>query len=55
MKKEIRNNNTKGQCHGYQEWYGIGNKLFIRTTFKNGRLIGYSEWHNAKETNYIIR
>jgi len=53
MKKTIRNKNTKGQRHGYQEWYW-DNELSYRGNFKNGRLIGYSESHNAEQTKFYI-
>jgi len=54
MKKTIRNKNTKGQRHGYQEWYW-DNELSYRGNNKNGEIIGYSEWHFTKQTRYHIR
>ena len=54
MKKEIENKNDKGQYHGYQEWY-LSNRIYIRSTFKNGLEIGYGEWHYDKETIFYIK
>jgi len=38
----IQSFNTKGQLHGYNEWYNQGH-LTTRANWKNGRLIGYAE------------
>ena len=54
MKKTIRNKNTKGQRHGYQEWYW-DNELSYRGVWKNNRRIGYQEWHRVKKTEYYIK
>jgi hypothetical protein len=48
MKKDIRNYNSKGRTHGYQEIYYKDNKLFVRTKYKNGFEIGYEEIHGGK-------
>ena len=53
--KDIRTFNNKGQLHGYQERYGILEKKLIRYTAKNGRSVGYTEWHNAKLTKFCIK
>jgi len=54
-KKDIINFNSKGQYHGYQEWYnGIGN-LGARSQCKNHVFIGYHEWHVDKQTVFFIR
>ena len=71
MKQNITNKNTKGEEHGYQEWYHktyyktiIENetkyteyktKLGYRTNYKNGEPIGYDEWHIEKLTQFHIR
>jgi hypothetical protein len=47
MKKSIRNYNSKGEYHGYQEWY-LNGKLQLRCMIKNDTLYGYSEWHDDK-------
>ena len=57
MKEEITNRNYKGQYHGYQEWHS-DSTIFImwgRLNYKNGKEIGYEEWHVTKETTYYIR
>ena len=53
-KKDIRPANSKGQYHGYQEWY-VGDSLALRNVIKNGRIMGYLERHMAKITNFYIR
>ncbi len=40
--KDIKNLNSKGQWHGYQEWYFEG-KLYFKGFFYNGELIDYDE------------
>jgi hypothetical protein len=55
MKKDIRNHNSKGECHGYQEVYYVNGKLSFRGNFKNGSGIGYFEMHHSKLTDYCIR
>jgi len=54
MKKDIRNYNDKREFHGYQEWYSNGN-LWMRTYFKNNKIIGYQESHTHLATRYFIR
>jgi len=54
MKKNIENFNDKGKYHGYQEWY-IENSIRFRCNYKNGRNIGYIEWHNINFTIYNIK
>jgi len=55
MKDDIRNNNTKGQCHGYQEWYWHNGEFYLRGVWKNGQLHRYQERHSSKQTSYHIR
>ncbi len=55
MNKNIRTYNTKGEYHGYQEWYWKSDVLIFRGNWKNGNAVGYSDWHNIKETLYHIR
>jgi hypothetical protein len=52
--KDIEPKNKKGELHGYQQWYGIKNKLQFRGYWKNNETIGYIEWHIG-ETNFYIR
>jgi len=55
MKKtDIDNYNTKGQRHGYQEWYHYNDEIRFRGNYKNGRHIAYIERHNWKITKYKI-
>ena len=42
MKKHINPRNSKGQHHGYQEYY-VKNKSWLRGNMKNGLPIGYIE------------
>ena len=53
-KKHIINKNEKNKFHGYQELYLVNGDLSFRGNFKNGRLIGYSESHNAEQTKFYI-
>jgi hypothetical protein len=57
MKKEIETLNKKYQWHGYQEWYWINNGIRFRGCNKNGKRIGYMEWHNSNWnfTKFYIR
>ena len=58
MKKEIDPLNEKYQWHGYKEWYWTTtNKLRFRGCYKNGKRIGYMEWHksNFNYTKFYIR
>ena len=52
--KTIINRNSKGEYHGYQEWY-YHQKLGYRGKWKNGLEIGYEESHTWKHTIYYIR
>ena len=63
MKKSIYNYNSKGFVHGYAEEYDQSG-LWCRTTYKNGKEIGYEEVNmDGKKTigeegtqvNYYIR
>jgi hypothetical protein len=54
MKKDIRNYNSKGKTHGYQEIY-YKDKILLRGEAKNARDIGYNEWHASELTDYYIR
>jgi hypothetical protein len=52
--KNIINRNSKGEYHGYQEWYWKDNTLRNRGNCNNGKLIGYSEYHVIKQTIFNI-
>ena len=59
MKEDIRNKNSKGQRHGYQEWYSYTKlnykeKLIYRGDYKNNERIGYAEYHGTKQTRFNI-
>jgi len=54
MKKDIYNYNDKYQLHGLNIKYW-NNKISRRAIWKNDRIIGYTEWHALKETNYYIK
>ncbi len=43
--KDIINKNSKGQHHGYQEWYS-GGKLFYKGFYNNGVDVDYEEFYN---------
>lgn len=53
--KDIDPKNSKGDLHGYQEWYDWDNKLWIRGYRKHGDLIGYQEYHQYEQTEFYIR
>jgi hypothetical protein len=53
--RDIINKNNKGDFHGYNEWYWNSGKLRFRGNMKNNKVIGYTEWHGFKETEYYIR
>jgi antitoxin component YwqK of YwqJK toxin-antitoxin module len=57
-KKDIEPINSKGQKHGYHEYYEQDDKIWLRATYKNGKLIGYREVHDdiiiVKATIYSI-
>jgi hypothetical protein len=55
MNKDINNKNINGHYHGYNEWYYNHHKIGLRTIFKHGQHIGYTERHLPKETRYYIR
>jgi hypothetical protein len=63
MNKTIKNRNSKGELHGYQEWYHEDNGLWliVRGVSKNNKEIGYIEQHGhdksygRKETSYFIK
>jgi hypothetical protein len=48
-------NKHKNKLHGYQEWYGVTNKLLCRCIYKHGDDIGYEEYHTAKKTTFYIK
>jgi hypothetical protein len=56
--EDINPLDSKGQSHGYQEWYYKGN-LWSRANFKHGFHIGYAECHQCPftklETRFHIR
>ena len=52
--KDIITTNSKGQYHGYQEYFDSG-KLGYRINIKNDNMIGYSENHRIKKTYFYIR
>jgi hypothetical protein len=51
--KDIRNYNSKGQHHGYQETYYV-DVLWYRGNLKNDNFMNYVESHNWKETKFYI-
>jgi hypothetical protein len=53
--KEITNINSKGEFHGYQQWYWDGDGLIYRGNYKNYLRIGYTEWYNIYQTRYHIK
>ena len=54
--KNIINRNSKGQLHGYQQGlFWFNNKIAHRFNKRNDMIIGYTEWHAIKETEYYIR
>lgn len=64
MKQDIDNINSKGENHGYQEWYNSDGKMWLRGTWKNGQEIGYEECNDVSgkslgeegsEVNFYIR
>jgi len=56
VNKEIKNHNSKGHYHGYQEWYTLINvKVWLRGNYKNNIRIHYNELHHYdKQTNFFI-
>ena len=55
IKNDTHTKNSKGNLHGYQEWYSFSGVLYIKGKYKNGKEIGYEELHLTKQTNYYIR
>lgn len=53
--RDIINRNSKGQRHGYQQGFWVDNKTAHRYNKRNDVIIGYTEWHAIKETEYYIR
>ena len=45
-KEDIEPINSKGQTHGYHEYYDQDGKMWVRASYKNGKLIGYREIHD---------
>ena len=43
MNKNIEPENSKGQDHGYHEWYYNDGNRWLRVNFKNGKRDGYRE------------
>jgi hypothetical protein len=53
---ELRNTrNSKGQIHGYQEWYTTSGKLCYRGEYNNGKVIAYHEFHGGIKTLIYIK
>ena len=53
---ELRNTrNSKGQYHGYQEWYTHSGEMVYRGNSRNGSDVGYQEWHRFKLVKFHIR
>ena len=53
-KEDIEPINSKGQKHGYQEWYTTSGKIWCRTMYQNGKLIGYREVHDATILDNVV-
>ena len=51
--KDITNYNNKGRLHSYQEYY-YKNGLLARFNCKNGSIVGYTESHRSKKTNFYV-
>lgn len=45
QKDDIIPRNSKGQLHGYHEYYNTHDKIYYRTMFKNDIQYGYTEYH----------
>jgi hypothetical protein len=55
MTASIRNRNSRGEYHGYQQWHRL-NTLAFRGTFKNNSSAGYTERHCYEiQTTYYIQ
>ncbi len=46
-KEDIEPRNSKGQKHGYHEYYEQDGKIWLRAIYKNGVVVGYREVHDA--------
>ena len=53
--KDMIKFNSKGQRHGYQQGVLVNNKIYYRGNWRNNMIIGYTEWHAIKETEYYIK
>ena len=51
--KDIRNINSKGQSHGYQEWYGY-HELIYRGNYKNNESIA-NPYRRPISANCLLR
>lgn len=45
QKDDIIPRNSKGELHGYHEYYNTDGKIYYRTMFKNDIQYGYTEYH----------
>jgi hypothetical protein len=55
MTPSIRNRNSRGEYHGYQQWYML-NTLALRGTWINNQSTGYVEYHCYEiQTTYFIQ
>ena len=45
QKEDLVPKNSKGQCHGYHQYYNTDDKTYYRTMFKNNIQYGYTEYH----------
>ena len=53
-KEDIDPINSKGQKHGYHEYYDQDDKMWLRTMYQNGNLIGYREVHDDTILNNVV-
>ena len=55
MTESIRNRNSRGEFHGYQQWH-VFNTLALRGTWIDNQKTGYVEYHSYEiQTTYYIR
>jgi len=60
-KEDIEPKNDKCEWHGYQEWYYHDDTIMHRCKYKNGKQIGYYEYHHRNHhesqsnTSFYIR
>lgn len=54
VKDDIEPKNSKGDFHGYQEWY-YNNRLWVRCNYDRDEPIGYEDDHHKYMANYYIR